>query len=231
MVAWYWYLTIIPKARFGYEVGVGYNYLIFNTREWNNYFIIIFLKLQTSGYYNWILVNFILNITKRPDINLTSGKPRENHITCVLFANLVEWIIWKGRTLCLNYSLDKYCFCFPSLWLWNSTLDRSTWLPFNFVFFLHWIGAAQRPSFINQFVVIVVQWKASRCRIHLRSVMVRYGLAKVLRGVNLFKHKNLLMVLKTYSCKDFGAIVKIFKVKFCCCSCYIISSTYARISL
>ena len=149
MVAWYWYLTIIPKVRFAYEVGVGYNYLIFNTREWNNCFIIIFLKLQTSGYYNWILVSFILNITKRPDINLTSGKPRENHITCVLFANLVEWIIWKGRTLCLNYSLDKYCFCFPSLWLWNSTLDRSTWLPFNFVFFLHWIGAAQRSSFIN----------------------------------------------------------------------------------
>ena len=44
--------------------------------------------------------------------------------------------------------------------------------------------------------------------------MVRYGLAKVLRGVNLFKHKNLLMVLKTYSCKDLAATLKTFKVKF-----------------
>ena len=137
----------------------------------------------TPGYYNWILVTFILNITKRPDIYVTSGKLRENHLTCAPFANLIERKIWKGRTQCLNYSLDKYCFRFPSLWLWNSTLDRSTWLPFNFVFFLHWIGAAQRFSVINQFVVIVVQWKAARCRIHLRSVMVRYGLAKVLRGV------------------------------------------------
>ena len=43
-----------------------------------------------------------------------------------------------------------------------------------------------RPSFINQFVVVVVvvvQWKAACCRIHLRPVMVRYGLAKVLSGV------------------------------------------------
>ena len=29
-------------------------------------------------------------------------------------------------------------------------------------------------------VVVIVQWKAARCRIHLRPVMVRYGLAKVL---------------------------------------------------
>ena len=91
-----------------------------STHEWNNCFI------KTSGYYNWILTNFILNITKRPDINVTSGKPRGNHMTC----DLVEWKIWKGRTLYLSYSLDKYCFRFPSLWLWNSTLDRSTWLPF-----------------------------------------------------------------------------------------------------
>ena len=47
-----------------------------------------FFKLQMSGYlYNWILVNFTLNITKRPDINVTPGK---NHMTCVLFVNLVE---------------------------------------------------------------------------------------------------------------------------------------------
>ena len=126
----------------------------------------------------------------RPDINVTSSKLRENHLTCAPFANLVEWKIWKGRTLSLNFSLDKYCFRFPSLWLWNSTLDRSTWLLFNFVFFLHWIGAAQRPSFINQFVVIVVQWKAARCRIYLTSVMVRYGLAKVLRGVKALQRQK-----------------------------------------
>ena len=77
-----------------------------------------FFKLQTSGYYNWILVNFILNITKWPGVNVTSSKPRENHRTYVPFANLVEWKIWKGRTLCLII-LNKYCFCFPSLWLWN----------------------------------------------------------------------------------------------------------------
>ena len=148
------------------------------------------------------------------------------------FCILVEWKIWKGRTLCLNYSLDKYCFRFPSLWLWNSTLDRSTWLLFNFVFFLYWNGAAQRPSFINQFVVIVVQWKAARCRIHLRSVMVRYGLAKVLRGVKALQKQNMLMVLKTYSCKDLAAILKIFKVKFLVLFFItLISSTYARISL
>ena len=50
--------------------------------------LLIFLKLQTSGYYNWILVNFILNIKKRPDINVTSGKPMENHMTCALVRRL-----------------------------------------------------------------------------------------------------------------------------------------------
>ena len=60
-----------------------------------------FFKLQTSGYYNWIVVNYKI---KRPDINVTSGKPRENHMTCAPFANFVEWKIWKGRTLCFNYS-------------------------------------------------------------------------------------------------------------------------------
>ena len=43
-----WYLTIIPRARVGYEVidsqqganrRVGYNHLISNKREWNNCFI------------------------------------------------------------------------------------------------------------------------------------------------------------------------------------------------
>ena len=46
------------------------------------------------------LVNFYLNITKRSDIDwcnfVTFGKPRENHMTCAPFANLVEWKIWEG---------------------------------------------------------------------------------------------------------------------------------------
>ena len=29
-------------------------------------------------------------ITERPDFNVTSGKPRKNHMTCAPFANLVE---------------------------------------------------------------------------------------------------------------------------------------------
>ena len=140
------------------------------------------------GYYNWILVNFILNITKWPGFNVTSSKPRENHRTCVPFANLVESKIWKGRTLCLNYS-QQVLFCFPSLWLWNLTLDWSTWLLFNFVFFLHWIRAAQRPGFINQFavVVVVVQWKGTRCRIHLRPVN---GLLWTCEGVKRCKSSS-----------------------------------------
>ena len=33
----YIYLTIIPRVRFGYEI--GYNHLLSNKREWNNCFI------------------------------------------------------------------------------------------------------------------------------------------------------------------------------------------------
>ena len=128
------YLTFIPWARVGYELAITISY---PTSANGIIVLLIFFKLQTSGYYNWILVNFILDIKKRPDTNVTSGKPRENHMTCAPFANLVEWKIWY-----------KYCFRFPSLWLWNLTLDRSNWLLFNFVFFVPWIGAAQRPSFI-----------------------------------------------------------------------------------
>ena len=43
-------------------------------------------------------------------------------------------------------------------------------------------------QFINQFVV--VQWKPARCRIHLRPVMVRYGLAKLLRGVKALQTRK-----------------------------------------
>jgi len=40
-------------------------------------------------------------------------------------------------------------------------------------------------------MVVVVQCrKASRCRIHLKPVMVRYGLAKVLRGVKAFQTRK-----------------------------------------
>ena len=40
--------------------------------------------------------------------------------------------------------------------------------------------------------------------------MFRYGLGKVLRGVNALqtRKKSLLMVLKAYSCKDLQAILK-----------------------
>ena len=98
---------------------------------------------------------------------------------------------------CAYIILEKYCFRFHSLWLWNLTLDRSTWSHFNFVFILHWIEAAQRPSFINQFavvvvvvVVVVVQLKGARCRIHLRPVMVRYVLAKALRGAKALQTRK-----------------------------------------
>ena len=46
---------------------------------------------------------------------------------------------------------------------------------------------------LNQFVVVVivvVQWKAARCRIHLRPVMVRYGLAKLLRSVKALQTRK-----------------------------------------
>ena len=90
-----------------------------------------FFKLQTSGYYNWILVNFILNITKRPDINVTSRKPRENHMTSAPFANLVEWKIWKRRTLIMLELFSKstvFAFrpCDCGIWRWIGRPDRSS---------------------------------------------------------------------------------------------------------
>ena len=85
------YLTFIPWARVGYELAITISY----PTSANGIIVLsFFFKLQTSGYYNWILVNFILDIKKRPDTNVTSGKPRENHMTCAPFANLVEWKIW-----------------------------------------------------------------------------------------------------------------------------------------
>ena len=65
----------------------------------------------------------------------------------------------------------------------------------------------------NQFVVVVVQWKAARCR-------NRYGgplwtCESVKRCKSSSNTQNgLLMALKTYSLKDLQAILKIFKVNF-----------------
>ena len=113
--------------------------------------ILNFFKPQTSDYYNWILVNFILNITTRPDINVTSGKPRENHMTCAPFANTKEknthfqltCVAQKRRGLNSLMKNRKgkavVLKLFPLLRLWNLTPDRSTRLFFNFVFSLHWI--------------------------------------------------------------------------------------------
>ena len=130
---------------------------------------------------------------------------------------------------------SQVLFSLSSLWLWNLTLNRSTWLLFNFILFLHWIAAAQRPSFINQFVVGgVIQWKAAGCRIHLRPVMVRYRLAKVLRGVHCSSNTQKI-------CQSFWKLTPAranachsenFSGKLCCCCCcYIISSTYGRIKV
>ena len=138
--------------------------------------VLNFFKPQTSGYYNWILVNFILNITKRPDINVTSGKPRENHMTCAPFANTKEkntdfrltCVAQKRRGLNSLMKNRKgkavVLKLFPLPRLWNLTPDRSTRLFFNFVFSVHWIvhAAAQRLSFINQFVVDVTTTMESR---------------------------------------------------------------------
>ena len=43
-----------------------------------------------AGYYNGILVNFILDITERLDIDVTSGKSNENHMTYAPFANFAK---------------------------------------------------------------------------------------------------------------------------------------------
>ena len=169
------------------------------------------------GYYNWILVNFILNITKWPGFNVTSSKPRENHRTCVPFANLVESKIWKGRTLCLNYSQQVLFFLSLALTVeFDAGLVDLIALQFCFLPPLNQ-SCKKRPGFINQFavVVVVVQWKATRCRIHLRPVMVCYGLAKVLGGVKALQtRKESANRFENLLCKDLQAILKIFKVNF-----------------
>ena len=80
------YLTIIPWVCVGYELAITISY----PTSTNG--IIVLLNFSNSKHYNWILRNFILNnITKWPDIDVTSDiKPRENHMSAP-FANLVEW--------------------------------------------------------------------------------------------------------------------------------------------
>ena len=139
-----------------------------------------------SGYYNWILVNFILNITKRPDFNVTSGKPRENHMTTAPFANLVEWKIWKRRTLIMLELFSKstvFAFrpCDCGIWRWIGWPDCSS---------ISFSSSTESelhkdPALsINLLLLLLLfNGKPLVVRIHLRPVMVRYGLAKVWRGV------------------------------------------------
>ena len=102
---------------------------MFETTVWRSLFAWKICNDKWNVAKTSILVNFILNITKRPDVHVTSGKPRENYMACALFANLVEWQIWQGRTLYLNYS-RKYCFRFPrydcGIWRWIGRPDCSS---------------------------------------------------------------------------------------------------------
>ena len=121
------YLTIVPWARVGYELAITISY----PTSANGIIVLLnIFKLQTSGYYNLILVNFILNITKRPDINVSSGKQRKNHMTCAPFANFVEWKIWKGRTAVLKLFSTSTVFAFPhcdcGIWRWIGRPDWSS---------------------------------------------------------------------------------------------------------
>ena len=72
-----------------------------------------------SGYFNSAckMCHLILTPkkrhTKRPDVNVTSSKPREKHMTCAPFANLVEWGIWKGKDGVLKLFSTSTVFAFP----------------------------------------------------------------------------------------------------------------------
>ena len=135
----------------------------------------IFLKLQTPGYYNWILVNYIMNITKRPDINVTSGKPREIHMTCEPFANLVEWCLNYSRQVLFSLSLAV-------------TVEFHAGLVDLIAIQFRFLPPLNRSCIKTQLYQSICccccsMERATCCRIHWRPVMVRYGLAKVLRGV------------------------------------------------
>lgn len=86
----------------------------------------------------------------------------------------------EGRSA--SIILDRYCFAFSrcdyGIWRWIGLLDCSS---------ISFSSSTESelhkdPASLLNFVV-VVQCKAALCRIYLRLVMVRYGLAKVLRGV------------------------------------------------
>lgn len=91
----------------------------------------------------------------------------------------------EGRSASIiqgRWCLDRYCLAFSrcdyGIWRWIGRLDCSS-ISFSSSteFELH-----KDPASLFNFVA-VVQCKAALCRIYLRLVMVRYGLAKVLRGV------------------------------------------------
>ena len=200
-----------------------------------------------TGYYNWILVNFIWNISKRPGIKylpVNQGKItwHVRYSRQVLFSILVPMPVRTIRVTRggLDWQMKSHpksprttgseadCFRLPSLWLWNLTLDRSTWLLFNFVFFLHWTGAVPcDKDHVNQINLLCCSMESRSLWDSLEAFnAVRYGLGRVLRGAKALQtRENLLMVLKTYSSKFLQAILK--GKLFCCC--YIIGLTYGRI--
>ena len=91
-------------ARFRYELAITTSY----PTSANGIIVLLNFWNSNSGSYNWILVNFILNTTKRPDINVTSGKPRENHMTCAPFAKNL-----KGKDALLKLFSTSTVFAFP----------------------------------------------------------------------------------------------------------------------
>ena len=69
----------------GAEVG-AYLSLSGSARGWGG--VGAYSRLGTNSRLGAYWNKFV--ITKRPDFNVTSGKPRKNHMTCAPFGNLVE---------------------------------------------------------------------------------------------------------------------------------------------
>ena len=76
---------------------------------------------------------------------------------------------------------------------------------FKFVFFLHGIGAAQRPSFIYQNLLLLL--------FNGKPLVVGFTSIKRCKSSSNTQ-KSLLMVLKPHSCVDLQAVLKIFRVNF-----------------
>ena len=134
--------------------------------------------------------------------------------------------MWQGR--CAKIILDKSCFCVPLLWLlWNMTLDMSTSLLINLIFFLHWIGAA---SLINKITdheskdIILLLFNGKPLVVGFtgplwicESVRLVKALQTCKKSSNGFE--NLLWQGVVSHSEN-------FKGKLCCCCwCYIISLT------